>query len=86
MLHDTDFKDFSGHDAKHISWQSIFNTPKGNKPTLTTTQTMHHLLQLTLSCNYEASGIPEMSSVRMTWQGPGNALPLALKGSYQCKS
>lgn len=41
MLSDpVDYKGFSGHDAKDISWQSVFQHTKGeeNKPTLTTTK------------------------------------------------
>lgn len=91
-LHNSaDCKDFSGHDAKDISWQSVLNTQREKKTNLQLQRPKpkHRLLQLTSTCHYEASGIPEMSSVRMTWQGPGNALHnrmqilLALKGSFQ---
>lgn len=91
MLSDpADCKDFSGHDAKDISWQSVFNTQREKKTNLYSqlSKPKHHLLWLTSSCNYEASGIPKMSSVIVTWQGPGNALHnriqilLALEGSF----
>lgn len=63
---------FLGHDAKDISWQSLFNTQRHKITNLHSQlpKPKHHLLQLTSSCNYEASGIPEMSC-QNDLAGPG---------------